>query len=1220
MESIKPLPDAVRSSLRSGFIICDLTRVVEELVYNSLDAGATRIAVSIGIGTGYVKVDDDGSGIGREGLVLLGERYATSKFHNMAGPADGNGSFGFLGETLCSISDISLLEILTKTQGRPNGYRKVMKGRKCLFLGIDNDRQDVGTTVIVRDLFYNQPVRRRLMLSSPRKALHSVRKCVFRVALMRSNVSFKVFDIVSEDELLRTKASSCPLSVLRNVSGVEASCLEEISLSEGAFKLAGYVSRSCDFSTTKAVQYIYINSRVVGKGPIHKILNHLANTFWDQLNGDNIGKRSRLQACPVYILNLICPRSFYDLIFEPSGTSVEFKDLAPVLAFLKKSMASIWCLKSSNGESPTSSAGEIAKDEMGKQTESVSADKGWSDACGISRKRCRTLSQVSPGLPYFCPEMQAKVSCSPSLKHPFDKDSRQSLITATRIEEPHAPEEFKDQMEFLGSTGSSEYDYIWKSSNKLCTESEEFLDDISDKRYFSYGEDQKSNSRFINASLVVDANPSHSETEGTTKNHLHFEYSSKEKRAENENMTPFLRNCSSKTQAERTFLSSGKNSNFQMIKRYNCYSDGSDTDNAVEQTALDHKFYMFARNLRKNDSETSNWFPGSHVASDWHEDLGDISINSRCSFPLSEGCSSKEDTNFLVAQVGEFGSSCFSSISDQNSLMLDPFLRFESWDFVCSDGEVSLNSMRNAWSEQFEDDREEAYFDNLAHEFESKDIVHGSSLKCMSTLDCDTFQFGKRFRQNLDGPSTKLCDLFTGRTNSLSSNPCCEDYMDPISASWQTFNMKETNANTRRFHQKNFDSGSRPQRSHSAPPIYKGKRQFLLTNHCLTVKPRNPDMKTVHDAQIFREGTLVKNAKSASTKNHQNPEKSYSEDPHNCARPKVKETLDIMLLNNEAQNNQFHESHMHGRGSFVIEDPGSASLSVKWRNGAPTTGGGRTSRKFSDECSVLDISSGILHLACDSLIPKSVSRRCLEDAKVLLQVDKKFIPVVAGGTLVVVDQHAADERIRLEELRQKVLSGEVKSITYLEVEKELVLPETAYQLLYNYAEPIQGWGWICSIHAQSSGSFKKNLNLLTGQPPSVTLLSVPCILNVNLTDTDLLEYLEQLAATDGSSTMPPAVIRILNYKACRGAIMFGDTLLPSECSLIIEELKQTSLCFQCAHGRPTTAPLVNLEVLHNQLATLRLKNGNMQSWHGLSRQDIDLKRAKQRLDTATRGG
>ncbi|KAG5123707.1 hypothetical protein JHK82_030444 [Glycine max] len=81
--------------------------------------------------------------------------------------------------------------------------------------------------------------------------------------------------------------------------------------------------------------------------------------------------------------------------------------------------------------------------------------------------------------------------------------------------------------------------------------------------------------------------------------------------------------------------------------------------------------------------------------------------------------------------------------------------------------------------------------------------------------------------------------------------------------------------------------------------------------------------------------------------------------------------------------------------------------------------------------------------------------------------------------------------------------------------------------------------------------------------------------------------------------------------------MFGDSLLPSECSLIVEELKHTSLCFQCAHGRPTTVPLVNLEALHNQIAKLRLMNEcSSDECHGLRRHTVCVERAAQRLNSA----
>ena len=109
--------------------------------------------------------------------------------------------------------------------------------------------------------------------------------------------------------------------------------------------------------------------------------------------------------------------------------------------------------------------------------------------------------------------------------------------------------------------------------------------------------------------------------------------------------------------------------------------------------------------------------------------------------------------------------------------------------------------------------------------------------------------------------------------------------------------------------------------------------------------------------------------------------------------------------------------------------------------------------------------------------------------------------------------------------------------------------------------------------------------------------------------------------------------------------MFGDSLLPSECSLLVEELKHTSLCFQvrdirfhvcvsktgkavfmtnlefsvqCAHGRPTTVPLVNLEALHNQIAKLRLMNeSSSDEWHGLHKHKVCVERVVQRLNPAS---
>ncbi|PQQ15316.1 DNA mismatch repair protein MLH3 isoform X2 [Prunus yedoensis var. nudiflora] len=417
---------------------------------------------------------------------------------------------------------------------------------------------------------------------------------------------------------------------------------------------------------------------------------------------------------------------------------------------------------------------------------------------------------------------------------------------------------------------------------------------------------------------------------------------------------------------------------------------------------------------------------------------------------------------------------------------------------------------------------------------------------------------------------------------------------------------------------KNHVSIGRSKRSHSAPPFYRSKRRYFTLSHPLTTTARKLDAQNFHNEATYPEASKMKDLHQPPDGCHLNLKLSAVKDI--SADDRYQESQDFKAGVNKHEVEMFEQPKCSGIQAtapikeFISTDQDSLNCGTKWRNCCPQIMNASKIQGLHDQNSILDISSGFLHLAADSLVPESITKNCLSDCRVLQQVDKKYIAIMAGRTLAIIDQHAADERIRLEELRQKVLSGEAKTITFLDVEQELVLPEIGYQLLHNYAKPVEEWGWLCNIQAEDSGSFKRNLNLLHRQPTAITLIAVPCILGVNLSDSDLMEFLQQLADTDGSSTMPPSVLRILNSKACRGAIMFGDSLLHSECSLIVEELKQTSLCFQCAHGRPTTAPLVNLEALHKHIAKMAsLSDGEGQLWHGLRRHELSLERAEKRL-------
>ncbi|GAB4847629.1 hypothetical protein Ancab_026690 [Ancistrocladus abbreviatus] len=1235
MESIKPLSETVRSSVRSGFIICDLTRVVEELVYNSIDAGATRVSVSVSVQTGYVKVEDDGSGISREGLVLLGERYATSKFYNVA-DADGvSGRYGFLGEALCSISDVCLLEILTKTRGRPNGYRKVMKGRKCLFLGIDDDRRDVGTTVIVRELFYNQPVRRRHMQSCPKKVLHSVRKCALRVALVQSKISFMVVDVESEDVLLHTHASSSPFPLLRSNFGIGVSSLCEVSLSEGLLKLVGYASGPSDLSLTKGIQYIYINSRFIVKGPIHKLLNHLANSCWDQLTGDRAGKRSRPQACPTYYLNLTCPRSLYDLHLESSRTSVEFKDWAVILAFFEKSIASLWSSNVFEGEHVSPATSHLGKDGQ------VEDENDWWEAFGSSKKRCMKPNNKNQQASRACDLLPIEMRTKESLWQGCSRASKRLQRNTVRTKEPET-EEFSDQMDYLESCGHSlsssafnaeedNYNHLWETNNEFISANKDFWEkDISVRNK------EKSKYEFLK---LEDAHTESDKAAGSMRNNHRFGYVSERKKAI---MSPALRKRSFQGNVYETLFTHSKRFKFQSGHfRTESYSDSDVRVSVVDFNDLHQNFDIFKRTLWQNEMEVNCPYLDLKAESDLHKDLDVICRKSQYSILFPGECSSEvEDTSDSSAQGGALGS---LMTSDPYSMISDPFYDIKLWDHECLVHEGLERSSQSRTCPKFEhvkDKGDDFHFDNFSgyENLSCRGFSNSSLLKAsypgFKRGLCRCFRHGHSLGATSSTSSTCYDGILTEETNSQCFDLCAEDHMSLASASWGPFDSKGPIVDLQR-HQapaQNHGLRARSRRSQSAPPSYEGKRRFLSINDCLTVTAENTDVKALHNVHIAGDRGELEQRKGmqlSSVEYHQYPRMSF-EDPPFCVEQKMNATLSFVTDDAETCNKQLLESPDCNHGHSVMEFQDSRNLLwVKWRNGSPNTrleqpsgfeDGGDISKKVQDECTILDISSGILHLACDSLVPNSVDRNFLENCKVLLQVDKKFIPVVGGGTLAVIDQHAADERIRLEELRQKVLSGQMKSISYLEAEKELVLPETAYQLLYSYAEPIQEWGWICSIYAEGSRPFKKNLNLLHGQPTCVSLLAVPCILGVRLSDKDLLEYLQQLADTDGSSTTPPAVLRVLNFKACRGAIMFGDALLPSECSLIVDELKQTSLCFQCAHGRPTTVPLVNLDALKKQIIKFGLQNGDSnETWHGLCRREINLKRSEQRLNS-TRGG
>ncbi|KAJ6305195.1 hypothetical protein OIU78_020686 [Salix suchowensis] len=1049
MGIIKRLPVSVRSTMRSGILVFDLTRVVEELVFNSLDAGAKKISVYVAVGTCYVKVSDDGCGISRDGLVLLGERYVTSKVQHLADMDVASGNFGFRGEALSSIADVSVLDVLTKARGRPNGYRKVMKGSKCLCLGIDDDIKDVGTTVVVRDLFYNQPVRRKYMQSSPKKILHLVKKCALRIALMHSEVSFKVVDIESEEELFCTHPSSA-LSLLMSGFGIDdSSSLHELNISDGLLKLSGFISAPCSSFSIKAFQYVYINSRFVCKGPIHKLLNHLASRFeFPDLQKTNSvsqkGKKSRPQPCPAYILNLSCPFSLYDLTFEPSKTHAEFKDWNSILAFIEKVIQQLWRECTIIGESSTRTTDTFQKNDIwqeGNNITSVKQDSFDADLSGIAIKKGRVKTHQSSHHLISCPLKMLHKEIIASWKI-VSLSGKDSVITCRAISQAQN-----------GKTSPQKLN-PWQKMNLLG----------------------------VLSPLII----MNSETD--------YPFSKS-------NIKPILQGCSSQRSLSLDRdLFAGKeafeflNDGFKNKRRRLCTAEN------VGIPKGDMRFDIPPYALLQDNASCTQQLPdfdGAEMSADFDLLPGAYVNSSATNGKLIAKGKGLASNSILELEMHASGN--HSSMSDWCSVTSSDFIQEKNWDTEhfpddnASEGSKgwgikgNCRHLPDSWEIMLKPSSQDNFFSSCT----------SSVLDFKNSADSrkDIFKFPQWQDQNNEF-SSQHSDISVGETDWLLLDPGSKD------PKRNDEYERQENRLGYKAHIRDCVDKERSSRSNSTPPFYRPKRRFIsLNNH--SMRKEEPYTQLFNDWPTSPE---------ANDFEHLPLQPSQVEEDLIQRTKSIGKNMPDTMLNRKENPEHFQhpEAYDSSPEGFMPKDTEeSIDCRIKWRNGCQQIANHKMLSNVDSQRNILDISSGFLHLAGNLLVPESIHKNCLQDARVLHQVDKKFIPIVAGGTLAVIDQHAADERIRLEELRQKVLSGEAKTVTYLDAEQELILPEIGYQLLHSYAEQVREWGWICNI--QGSGTFKKNLNILRQQQTVITLLAVPCILGVNLSDGDLLEFLQQMA-------------------------------------------------------------------------------------------------------------
>jgi DNA mismatch repair protein MutL len=323
MSKIRVLSDHVANQIAAGEVVERPASVAKELVENSIDAAARRVEVDVEAGgRRLLRVEDDGEGMTRDDAVLAFERHATSKI-STADDLARISTLGFRGEALASIASVARVELVTQTETEAEGTRVVVEGGRMR--DVAPAARPRGTTISVRDLFFNVPARRKFLRSEATESFH-LTNLVTHYALAHPEIAFTLTN--NGREVLRAAPASDLRERAYQIFGAEF--LDGLLAVEGGHsalaRVRGYVSAPRDRRTTRDAQYLFVNGRYVRDRLVARALSE--------------GYRSVLPhgVYPAALLFLEVPPEEVDVNVHPAKTEVRFRRASAVADAVRDSV------------------------------------------------------------------------------------------------------------------------------------------------------------------------------------------------------------------------------------------------------------------------------------------------------------------------------------------------------------------------------------------------------------------------------------------------------------------------------------------------------------------------------------------------------------------------------------------------------------------------------------------------------------------------------------------------------------------------------------------------------------------------------------------------------------------------------------------------------------------------------------------------------------------
>lgn len=326
-QRIHTLPPLLANQIAAGEVVERPASVVKELLENSLDAGATRVSVAIERGgVGFIRVSDDGCGIHRDDLYLALTRHSTSKIASLE-ELQHLHSLGFRGEALPSIASVSRLTINSRLTNEHNGWR--LSGEDAMTGGKPEPvSHPLGTTVEIRDLFFNTPARRKFLRAERTEARH-VEDTVKRIALSRPRVEMHLRN--NQRVVLSLKAAHTEEEQTRRVARICSAKFighaVAIGYEGGGLRLGGWLGLPSFSRSQVDSQFFFVNGRMVRD----RLVNHaIRQAYTDALD---TGRH------PGYVLYLELDPADVDVNVHPTKYEVRFREGRLVHDFLSQSLS-----------------------------------------------------------------------------------------------------------------------------------------------------------------------------------------------------------------------------------------------------------------------------------------------------------------------------------------------------------------------------------------------------------------------------------------------------------------------------------------------------------------------------------------------------------------------------------------------------------------------------------------------------------------------------------------------------------------------------------------------------------------------------------------------------------------------------------------------------------------------------------------------------------------